>query len=56
MTANEKRIIVISLLFGLLFYAVFAPISYAQRGYFALGGECVGVFFPLLALVIADVR
>jgi hypothetical protein len=56
MTANEKRIIVTSLLIGLLFYAVFAPISYVQRGYFAFGGECVGVFFPLLALVIAGAR
>lgn len=55
MTTNVKRIVLISALFGILFYVVFAPMAYAQRGYMAYGGECVGLFFPLFALVIADI-
>lgn len=54
MTANVKRILVKSALFGILFYAVLAPIAYAQRGYFAFGGECMGPFWALFMLCVWD--
>ena len=56
MDERQMRIIGVSVLLAPVLYMIFALIAYAQRGYFAFGGECIALLLPLCAYIYLGIR
>ena len=56
MTNREIRAVAWSMVLSPFVFALLSVLAYIQRGYFAVGGECVAFMLPLAIFFIGSVR
>ena len=55
MTDREIRAVAWSMVLSPFVFALFSALAYIQRGYFAIGGECVAFLLPLYIFALVCV-
>lgn len=52
----EKKVLATSLVASVAAFLIMSLLAYAQRGYYAVGGEIMAFFIPLYTALILGVR